>query len=505
MLVPGDAMGIRSGIGSWTEGSEKASSRTSFLINDREEAVSRSRGTVLLDVLREDLGLTGTKDGCREGDCGACLVLLGTPQAEGVLYQAVNSCLLPLGDAGGRQVVTIEGLNQPDLSPVQRALVGEGAIQCGFCTPGLVIALTGFLLSGVPLSVDNGITALGGNICRCSGQVAIGRAMARLVDQFRDLDLAGGPSSSARVAALVERRVLPRYFLDVPARLRALVEAAKAGVSGEEDGTRSPVFVAGGTDLFAGRADELRGAELTFLSRRDDLQDIRLEDDECCLGAATPLSAIEASPLIRRLLPGLSRHFARISSLPVRNRATVAGNIVNASPAGDLSVIFLALNASLVLKRGARQRTIPLRDFFRGYKVFDLAADELIVEIRFPVPDTATRFNFEKVGRRLNLDIASASSAIRLRLQDGRIVEAQASAGSVAPVPLFLRKTAAFLPGRPISAATARAAAAVAGGEISPISDVRGSADYKRALLQRLILAHFLTLFPDRIREEDLG
>lgn len=460
---------------------------------------------MLLDVLREDLGLTGTKDGCREGDCGACVVLLGIPQPDGIDYRTVNSCLLPLGDVAGRHVVTIEGLNQPDLSPVQQALLEEGAIQCGFCTPGLVVALTGFLLSGAPLSAADGVAALGGNICRCTGHVAIRRAIARLCGQFPDLEPAEGLSASARIAALVARRVLPRYFLDVPARLHALVEAAAAEAPGEEHEARSPVLVAGGTDLFVTQADQLRSAELDFLSQRKDLRGIRIEDDHCCIGAATPLTAIEASPIIGRLLPDLGGHFARIASPPIRNRATIAGNIVNASPAGDLSVLFLALNATLVLIQGKRQRKIWLRDFFRGYKVLDLAADEMIAEIRFPVPDAATRFNFEKVGRRAHLDIASVNSAIRLRVLDDRIVEAHVAAGSVAPIPLYLRSTVAFLQGQPISAATAREAAAVAGGEISPISDVRGSADYKRALLQRLLLAHFLALFPERVREEDLG
>ncbi len=467
-----------------------------FLINDREESIFRSHGTVLLDVLRDDLGLTGTKDGCREGDCGACVVLLGIPQPDGISYRTVNSCLLPLGDVAGRHVVTIEGLSQADLSPVQRALVEEGAIQCGFCTPGLVIALTGFLLNGAPLSTADGIAALGGNICRCTGHVAIRRAIDRLGVQFPDLEPAGGPSSSARIAALVERGILPGYFLDVAARLRRLPAAAAAEAPGEKNEACSPVLVAGGTDLFVTRAEQLRDAELTFLSHREDLQEIHIKDGLCCLGAATPLTAIEASPVIRRLFPDLGRHFAQIASLPIRNRATVAGNIVNASPAGDLSVMFLALNATVVLGRGERKRTVALRDFFRDYKVLDMAADEMIAEICFPVPDTATHFNFEKVSRRAHLDIASVNSAIRLRVQDDLIVEAHVAAGSVAPVPLYLRSTVAFLQGQPISAATARAAAAVAGGEISPISDVRGSADYKRALLQRLLLAHFLTMFP---------
>jgi xanthine dehydrogenase small subunit len=505
MLIFGGGIGVRRDLRSIAGRSGKAISSKSFFLNDREQAVSRSRGAVLLDLLREDLGLTGTKDGCREGDCGACMVLLGTPQPEGIRYQTVNSCLFPIGDAAGRHVVTIEGLNQPDPGPVHQALIEEGAIQCGFCTPGLVIALTGFLLSGASKTTADGIAALGGNICRCTGYVAIRRAIARLCEQFPDLEPAEGLSPSARVAALVERRVLPRYFIDVPAHFRSLVEAGALEALSEERDAGPRVLVAGGTDLFVTQADSLRGAELTFLSRREDLQGIRLEDDLCCIGAATPLAAIEASPVIRRLLPELGKHFARIASLPIRNRATLAGNIVNASPAGDLAVMFLALDATVVLARGTGRRTIRLRDFFRSYKVVDMAADEMIVEINFPIPDAATRFDFEKVSRRVHLDIASVNSAMRLRLQDDRIVEAHVAAGSVAPIPLYLRSTAAFLHGRPISAATARAAAAVAGGEISPINDVRGSADYKRALLRHLISVHFLTMFPERIREEDLG
>jgi xanthine dehydrogenase small subunit len=476
----------------------------SFILNDREQAISRSYGTVLLDILRDDLGLTGTKEGCREGDCGACAVLLGNPQPQGIRYQTVNSCLLPVGDVAGRHVVTIEGLNQPDLNPIQNALIEEGAIQCGFCTPGLVVALTGFLLSGAPLSVDDGISALGGNICRCTGYVAIRRAIARLCEQFSEFEQAKEHPSLTRIAALVARGALPRYFLDIPTRLGSLSDIAETRFKRRASGGRSPVWVAGGTDLFVTQADELRDAPLVFLSQRENLQGIRLEDDSCRIGAATPLTTIEASPVIRRIFPDFAQHLARIASVSIRNRATLAGNIVNASPAGDLSVMLLALNSTVVLGRGNQQREILLRDFFRGYKVLDMAPDEVISEIRFPVPQAGAVFHFEKVCRREYLDIASVNSAIQLRVQEGRIIEAHVAAGSVAPVPLYLRKTAAYLRGRPISAATARAAAAVAGSEITPISDIRGSAEYKRALLPRLILAHFFTIFPERIPAEDL-
>jgi xanthine dehydrogenase small subunit len=476
-----------------------------FLLNDGGRSVSRGSGAVLLDVLRNDLGLTGTKDACREGDCGSCLVLLGTPGPQGIIYRTVNSCLFPFGDAIGRHIVTIEGLNQPELSPVQQALVDEGAIQCGFCTPGLVVALTGFLLGGAPPTEADGIAELGGNICRCTGHVAIRRAIARLCAKFQDLAPAAGTSSPERIAALVARGVLPRYFLEVPARLRALIGAVPSKTPASKSQGAPPVWVAGGTDLFVTQAEKLRDAEPAFLSRRDDLRGIRVEAGLCRIGAAATLTEIESSPVIAQQIPDLCPYFERIASRPIRNRATIAGNIVNASPAADCSVMFLALDASLVLARGKRQRTVALKDFFRGYKVLDLAADAMIVEIRFPLPDALTRFHFEKVARRARMDIAGVNSAIRLRVRDNRIDEAHVAAGSVAPIPFYLQKTSELLKGRPISAETARAAAAVAAGEIAPISDIRGSAEYKRALLPRLIMAHFLSLFPESIREEDLG
>jgi len=460
---------------------------------------------VLLDVLRDDLGLTGTKDGCREGDCGACMVLIGAPRADGIDYRAVNSCLFPVGEAARRHVVTIEGLSGPELSPVQTALIEEGAIQCGFCTPGLVVALTAFLLGGAPICEAEALAVLGGNICRCTGYVSIRRAIDRLCERFRDLDGAVPTPSSARIAALVARGVLPRHFLDAPSRLKGLMGEKGPKPAAREREPRPPVLVAGGTDLFVTEADRLGDADLAFLSRRDDLQGIRVEGGACRIGAVTPLAEIGASPVIRSIVPDLPGAFARISSLPIRNRATIAGNIVNASPAGDASIIFLALDATVVLADGKKTRILPLRDLFLDYKVLDIAAGEMISEIRFPVPAEGTRFHFEKVARRAHMDIAGVNSAIRVRAAGDRIVEAHVSAGSVAPVPLYLRKTSAFLPGRPVSAATAREAAALAASEISPISDVRGSAEYKRALLPRLVLAHFLALFPERIREEDLG
>jgi xanthine dehydrogenase small subunit len=202
-------------------------------------------------------------------------------------------------------------------------------------------------------------------------------------------------------------------------------------------------------------------------------------------------------------LPDLARILRRdltlVASAPMRNRATLGGNVANASPIGDLSIILLALEARVRLAARGKRRTIALSSFFRGYKDMDLGPGEVIEAFEIPLPAPGALFHFEKVSRRRILDIASVNSAVAIVVDDGRITRVALAAGGVAPVPLLLRKTCGYLAGQSVDASTVRRAAAVALGEIAPISDVRGSAAYKRLLLRQQIYAHFLSLFPDRV------
>lgn len=458
---------------------------TRFLVNETLVHTTVPAGTVLLDVVRRELGLMGTKEGCREGDCGACGVLVGDRVGDGMRYTTAASCLLPVGDVHGKHVVTIEGLNGDELSPVQQVIVDEGATQCGFCTPGIVIALTGFLLNGETYSFEDAVAAIEGNICRCTGYTAIQRACRRLATYPDLFDRAG-----RRVESLVRARVLPEYFLDVESRLDTIEPASARG-------TADPVLVGGGTDLFVQRADQLCREELEFLSRRSDLHGIRQESDQVIVGSATTTEELKQSAVLDEAIPGWTRAFGLVSSTLIRNRATVGGNLVNASPIGDLSVILLALGCAVSV-RGEDVRVIPLSRFFLGYKRVDLCPGEHITSVRIPVPPRGSRFNFEKVSRREHLDIASVNSAMLITDSDGMIGSLGLSAGGVAPVPLFLSQAVAHLRGRTVSRDTVEAALRVVAREISPISDVRGSAEYKSRLLRRLIVAHFVRCFPDR-------
>ena len=467
-----------------------------FILNDREVRTALPPGTALVDFIRDDQRLTGTRVGCHEGDCGARTVLLGAPGAPGLRYRSVVSCLFPLGDAAGCHVVTVEGLNRIDLTPVQQAIVGEGASQCGFCTPGLVVSLSGFLLNDAGLLDDDAITAIEGNVCRCTGYASIRRALERLLRELRPRLLA----APDRLRALVELGVFPGYFSAIPARLRELPLAALEAPAKKA----AAVIMAGGTDLYVQRGPELPGEKLQLLSRRAGFAAIWPDAERIFIGAAATVSDIMESPLLAASLPWLRDPLRRISSAQVRNRATVGGNIVNASPIGDLSVILLACDAVIGLRLGARTRAMKLREFFLGYKQLALQPGEITAWVSVAVGDDGWRFHFEKVARRRHQDIASVNSGLGLRLEGERIVSAHVAAGGVAPVPLYLKDASALLAGRDVSPALVREFIAVADREVAPISDVRGSAAYKKTLLRRLLFAHFLELFPRRVDAGDL-
>jgi xanthine dehydrogenase small subunit len=482
-----------------------------FYLNDQLVRPTLRAGSTLLDYIRYQQHLTGTKIGCREGDCGACTVLVGElqPATGAVRYQSMTSCLTPLGNAHGRHIVTVEGISQPaGLTPVQQAIVAEGGSQCGFCTPGFVMALTGHCLGG-EASAEAARASIDGNICRCTGYKSLERATDRLTAQLLARDAA-----PERLQWLVQQGFVPTYFAEVPARLAALRAATVADVAARTGGqlpepNAAPVatyLLGGGTDLLVQRADEVLAAEVQLLYGHAERCFIREEaNGRICLGAATTVEDLRSSELLRGRFPRLRQHLKLVSSTPIRNMATVAGNFVNASPIGDLTIFFLALDAELTLQDAAgRSRTLPLRELYRGYKQLNRQPDEQLVAISFLPPAENEVFNFEKVSKRTHLDIASVNSAARLRVQDGLIREAHLSAGGVGPTPLYLRQTSAWLAGQPLSAATLRAANEVAQQEITPISDARGTVEYKRLLLRQLLYAHFLEHFPQQLALAEL-
>ncbi len=458
--------------------------RLRFRVNELLVDAEAWEETLALDYIRGTLGLTGTKEGCREGDCGACLVLLGERGSGGPVWRSAPSCLLALGELDGRHLITIEGIAASGLTPVMEAFLDEGASQCGFCSPGFIVALTAFLVEG-GIDPVRAVAAIEGNLCRCTGYGSIRRAAGKLARDFSDLPRELGP----RLKVLSERRVLPAslagLMLDLP-------EAGSRPAPAPE-----PLNLGGGTDYFVRNPDPEPGTAVAFVDRQGGLSEIRQKDGFLEVGAAVTVRDFFAHPRVRAHAPGIEAFEGQVASLPIRNRATLAGNIVNASPIADMTAILLGLGASVRLRSAGGDRALPLSEFFLGYKKTALAAGEYIEAVLLPEEGGPVRLSFEKVAKRERLDIASANTALGLRLRDGKITWARLSAGGMAPVPLLLRKASGSLAGKAPDAAAAREAARLALEETTPIGDVRGSAGYRSRLLERLVLAHFVRLFPD--------
>ncbi len=456
----------------------------SFILNDQLVKAQQATGSTLLDYIRYHKRLVGTKIGCREGDCGACTILVGDFEKGKLVYRSMTSCLMPLGNAHGKHIVSVEGINLQALSPVQQAMVDTNGTQCGFCTIGFVMSLTGFVLNDTSKQYDEAIAAIDGNICRCTGYKSIERAAAILSEKITD------KPEQETIAWLVKQNFIPEYFLQINERLKHLRETINTAAA-EVNTAEQKLMLAGGTDLIVQKALKVKKADVEHLFDSSHLQEIKFENGQCHIGAAVTVTAFAESKLMQGFFPDLHKYIKLISSTPIRNMATMAGNLVNASPIGDMSIFFLALDSELVLNKNGTTRTVKLNQFYKAYKQIDKGADEIIVKIIFTPPQNK-QFNFEKVSKRTHLDIASVNSACQMQLSDdGVINDIHLSAGGVAPFPKYLKDTASFLKGKTINAENLRAAVEIMNAEIAPISDARGTKDYKRLLLRQLFLAHF--------------
>jgi xanthine dehydrogenase small subunit len=459
-----------------------------FILNNKEVKTDLPSGSLLLDFIRYHQQLKGTRIGCREGDCGACTILVGELKNNELVYRSFTSCLTPLGNVQGKHVVTIEGINGEDLNFVQQAMLEESATQCGFCTPGFVVSFTGFCLNKNKVDTSGVIASVDGNICRCTGYKSIERAAQRVTDFLWNR------KEKDAIEFAVEQQLVPAYFSGIKERLTVLSLSLNGG---EEEQKANRQVVSGGTDVYVQKPDEMKEAGIDFLFNRPGLKSIGKEDNRCLIGPSATVTDLSESAIMQEYFPHLKKYIRLVSSTPIRNMATIAGNFINASPIGDLTIFFLALDAQLLLNDGKQSRELPLRQLYKGYKTLDKTPDEYVEKIWFTLPDTNTLFNFEKVSKRTHLDIASVNTAMSITMDKEIISNAGISAGGVGPVPEYLKKTSEFLKGKLLHEELVAEATEIAQAEINPISDTRGSALYKRLLLSQLIKAHFITLFPD--------
>ncbi|QKG80068.1 FAD binding domain-containing protein [Tenuifilum thalassicum] len=460
-----------------------------FILNENPISTSCNPGMSLLDFIRYEANLPGTKVGCREGDCGACTVLIGELADGKINYYSVTSCLYPIINVHGKHVVTIEGINLNEkLTPVQQAMADNAATQCGFCTPGFIMSFTGFCLNSENPSTQKAVESVAGNICRCTGYKSIERAAADISNALQNKDL------NNPIGWLVNKGFLPKYFTSIPEKLKQI----KPFEPDEENSTK---VIAGGTDLMVQQPDKIYEQKIKSTYNINLPNHITISDCTCTIGGATTVNHLLKNKELLERFPKLDEYLLLVSSEPIRNMASVAGNIVNASPIGDLSVMLLALNAQITTINNGKTRQIPLNKLFIGYKQLDLEPGELIQFITFELPKPKSTFSFEKVSKRKYLDIASVNTALLIEFDNGVITKCRLSAGGVAPYPLYLEKTSTFMNGNPINKDTIANALELIDNEISPISDIRGTAEYKRLLLKQLFKAHLQKVVGDEFEK----
>jgi xanthine dehydrogenase small subunit len=440
----------------------------------------------LLDFLR-GCGLTGAKEGCAEGECGACSVMVVRPDGEGSRWTALNSCLVPAAAYDGQEVVTAEALGSPDrLHPVQREMAERGGSQCGYCTPGFVCSMAAEFYrpdraAGEPDHEHGGngfdLHALSGNLCRCTGYRPIRDAAYALAD----------PDPADPLTTRVTEPAPPPAATRLDDEIAGFARPADLGEALALLAERpDAVVVAGSTDW--GVEVNLRGRRAPYLLAIDRLAELRgfeVTDDHVELGAALTLSELER--LLEGRVPLLDQMWPQFASRLIRNGATLGGNLGTASPIGDTPPALLALEASLLLASQRGEREVPLADYFTGYRQTVREPDELIRAVRIPLP-VSPWTAFHKIAKRRFDDISSVAVGFALDVADGAVRKARIGLGGVAATPIRALATEAALEGRPWTERTVAEAAEVLRAEGTPIDDMRASAAYRSAMLGTALL-----------------
>ena len=469
-----------------------------FLLNgERVDVAGLPPQTTLLEFLRDERRLTGTKEGCAEGDCGACTVVIAERACGHVGWKPVNACIRLLPSVDGKAVFTVESLKSPqgELHPVQQALVECHASQCGFCTPGFAMSLFGLyktMSAPTRRDVDD---ALSGNLCRCTGYRPIVDAAQRMY--------ALPPSSGWRAGATsgtteADREVLARLeTLERDATLeythagqrwaapRGAVELAR--LCAERPDAR---IVAGMTDVALWVTKQHRLLDdMIYVGDVAELSSIRETGDGIDIGCAVALT--DAISALNRSYPELAEVWQRFASVPIRNSATLCGNIANGSPIGDSMPALIALGAVVGVRSAAGERSVPLDAFYPAFRQTALGRGEFVASVRIPPRTSGLALAAYKISKRYDQDISAVFACFALAIADGRIRSARIGCGGVAATPVRAVATERLLAGSPWNADTAERAASALTNEFTPIDDMRASAGYRRIVLGNLLRRFF--------------
>lgn len=465
-----------------------------FILNDSEVTLTDvAPSATLLDYLRLERRLTGTKEGCAEGDCGACTVLVGRLSGQMLTYESVNACIRFVGSLHGTHVVTVEHLAARDgtLHPVQQAMVDFHGSQCGFCTPGFVMSLYGLWLSNDNPSRADIEKALQGNLCRCTG--------------YEPIVKAAEAAASARPSAIFDPIVAARD--ETVARLKAMqpeetitirdsehcliVPADAAGLATALAQHQGATVVAGSTDVGLWVTKQMRPINpVIFINGIAELQQIARSEAGITIGAGVSYTAAFAA--LSSAYPALGRLIDRIGGEQVRNMGTIGGNIANGSPIGDSPPPLIVLGATVTLRSTEGTRTLPLEDFFIAYGKQDRKAGEFVESIFVPHLPAEDHFAAYKISKRRDEDISALLGAFRIALEDGKVRSARIAFGGMAGTPKRAASVEAALIGKPWTEETVRVAQGAFETDYQPLSDWRATSTYRMLAAKNLLLRFFL-------------
>ncbi|HYH38216.1 MAG TPA: xanthine dehydrogenase small subunit [Azospirillum sp.] len=464
-----------------------------FLLGDELRELHDVDPTMtVLDWLRLEERRTGTKEGCNEGDCGACTVVVGRLDGETLRYEAVNACIRFLPTLDGCQLLTVEHLKGPDgaLHPVQRAMVDEHGSQCGFCTPGFVMSLLALYLNEDRPAEDRIDDALAGNLCRCTGYAPIVRAAQRMYDQddrARDRFALAAEAVAERLRSLRDEEVLC-----VGSQGRRFYAPATEGQFADlllqhPDAT----IVSGATDvgLWVTKFQRVL-PDIVWTGRVAELKRLRETDTALEIGAAVTYT--DAADAIAALYPDFGELIRRIGAVQVRNAGTIGGNVANGSPIGDTPPALIAAGATVVLRLGIERRTLPLEDFFLAYGKQDRRPAEFVERIVLPRPAPGALFRAYKVSKRFDQDISAVCGAFLVELDNGRVSRARLAFAGMAATPKRASAAEAALVGQSWSEASVRRAMAALREDFTPLTDWRAGADYRTQVAANLLLKLFV-------------